>query len=221
MRLVPLTEAERARVTAAVTAAEAGTDGEIVTIVTDTSDRYQDVPHQYGFLAALLVGAVVSLDPAAVPFMSDGWTAPDSRHVVLGVLVLQALAYLGVRYAVAIGRVRLALTPRATRRRRVRRRATMLFRVAAEQRTEARVGVLLYLSTAERMAEIIVDSGLLAEVKADEWGEAMAGLIAEVRHGRVADGMVAAIGHIGQVLARHRPRTAGDVNELPDRLIQL
>ena len=59
------------------------------------------------------------------------------------------------------------------------------------------------------------------------WGEAMAALIAEVREGRPADGMVAAIGIvaavelIGGVLTTHFPKTSADTNEIPDKLIEL
>jgi len=42
-----------------------------------------------------------------------------------------------------------------------------------------------------------------------------------VREGRVADGMVAAVAEVGQVLAPHFPRADDDVDELPDRLIEV
>src|SRR5205085_645729 len=46
-------------------------------------------------------------------------------------------------------------------------------------------------------------------------------LIAEVREGRPADGIVAAIERVGAVLAEHFPRSADDMNEIPDKLIEL
>ena len=42
-----------------------------------------------------------------------------------------------------------------------------------------------------------------------------------VRDGRTGDGMAEAVTQIGAVLAEHFPRSAGDTNELPDRLIEL
>ena len=53
-RLV-LTAAERDAVTAAVAAAEAGSDGEIVTIVAARSDAYHDVALHYAVLALLAI----------------------------------------------------------------------------------------------------------------------------------------------------------------------
>ena len=117
--------------------------------------------------------------------------------------------------------LRMALTPGATKARRVRARAVLLFRASIESRTATRTGVLLYLSEAERRAEIVADAAIHAKVPDTAWGEAMALLLEAVRDDRPGDGMVAAIGAIGGVLAAHFPRTGTDPNELPDRLIEL
>ena len=212
---------ERAAVGAAVTTAEVGTDGEIVTMIAPISDAYRDVPPQYGLLAALLVPAVVALDPGLLPFVSDGWAAPDERLVILAVMILQVIAFLIVRYALVRMDWRLAVTPKATKRRRVRARAIELFKVAAEQRTAKRVGVLLYLSSGERMAEIVADEAIHGKVPPERWGDAMIALVSEVRAGRPGPGMVAAVAAIGAIIAEHFPKTDGDTNELPDRLIEL
>ena len=81
--------------------------------------------------------------------------------------------------------------------------------------------MLLYLSIDEHRAEIIADSAIHSRVDPSVWGEAMAALISAVRDGRPADGMANAVKQIGLVLAEHFPRSAGDTNELPDRLIEL
>ena len=46
-------------------------------------------------------------------------------------------------------------------------------------------------------------------------------MIAPVREGRVADGMIAAIRDVGAILSTQFPRADDDRNELPDRLIEL
>jgi putative membrane protein len=46
-------------------------------------------------------------------------------------------------------------------------------------------------------------------------------MIPELRARRPGAGMAAAVARIGIVLAEHFPKTAGDTNELPDRLIEL
>ncbi|CAN5343056.1 hypothetical protein BH10PSE15_BH10PSE15_07590 [soil metagenome] len=216
-----LTPQDRARVTAAVAEAERGTDGEIVTIVAAQSDSYHDVPLQFAVLAMLLVTALATLEWRWLEIGVDPWGEPDFGHMLLMLLVVQAAVFLVVRYLVGWSRLRFALIPRATRRRRVRRRALQYFKVGAENRTHGRVGILLYLSTRERMAEIVADEAIHGTVPAERWGDAMAALVAEVREGRSGDGMVAAVSAIGAILSETFPKTADDVNELPDEVIEL
>ena len=73
-----LTEADHARVTAAVTAAEALTDGEIVTIVANRSDSYHDVALHWALLAMFLALALVATAPdffLGLLDRADGWSA--------------------------------------------------------------------------------------------------------------------------------------------------
>jgi putative membrane protein len=221
-----LTQADHARVTAAVTEAERATDGEIVTVVARESDSYHDVAGHWAVLGMLLALAVLATWPHLVELLhtlvADPWTeAATVQAALTTALIVAAIAFLICRALFAWAPLRMALTPRATRARRVRRRAVALFRTAAEQRTVARTGVLLYLSLAEHRAEIVADAAIHDRVSPDVWGEAMAALIVAVRDGRPGDGMADAVARIGAVLAEHFPRSPGDVNELPDRLIVL
>lgn len=221
-----LTPADHARVSAAVTAAEAHTDGEIVTVVARQSDRYHDVAAHWAVLAMLLTVALLAAFPAAVArldaLVHGAWGGPPSSEAALTIaLVAMALSFLGARLAFAWTPLRLALTPAATRHRRVRARALLLFRTGAEKRTVAATGVLLYLSLAERRAELIADAAIHDRVADAVWGDAMAALVAAVKDGRPADGMADAVAQVGAILAEHFPRSEGDVNELPDRLIEL
>jgi putative membrane protein len=220
-----LTEADHARVTAAVSAAELTTDGEIVTVVAGRSDAYHDVALHWTVLAMLFVLALLAWQPAPVEWLHalliDAWSDTPPRWYLTFALILMALTFLVARVILALDALRIALTPGATKTRRVHARALALFRTAAEKRTRASTGVLLYLSLAEHRAEIIADESIHSRVSADVWGEAMAVLIAAVKQGRPGDGLAEAVAQIGKVLAEHFPRSEGDTNELPDRLIEL
>jgi len=223
---VRLSDTDHARVTAAVAEAERGTDGEIVTVVAAQSDVYHDVALHWAVLAMLLVLTLFAVWPQAAEWLyglgGDAWTsAVPVRALFTIALVAVALAFLLVRLLLAYTPLRMALSPGATKARRVRRRAVQLFRASAEQRTRARTGVLLYLSLDEHRAEIIADEAIHSKVAPETWGDAMAALVEAVRDGRAGDGMAAAVTRIGVVLAEHFPRSADDFNELPDRLIEL
>ena len=226
MARFPLSEADRALVGDAVTAAEIGTDGEIVTIITRRSDEYRDVALIVGALAMLLVVALATIDPRLLDLpvagWSGGWGEAPSLVVRLAVLlVAQALVFGLVLLALRNPAWRIALTPKRARASRVRGRAIRYFKVGAEKRTAARVGVLLYLSLDERLAEIVADEAIHARVPPERWGDAMVALVDRVRAGQPAAGMAAAVGAIGTIVAEHFPKTETDVNELPDRLIEL
>lgn len=221
-----LSEADHRRVTAAVTAAETQTDGEIVTIVARRSDDYHDVALLWAMLAMLLVLALLATFPHVIEsvhgWFGDPWgEAASPGHVLLIAMAAMVVSFLAARLLFAWWPLRLALTPRSAKARRVRRKALALFRAGAEARTVASTGVLLYLSIDEHRAEIIADTAIHSRVDPAVWGDAMAALIAAVRDGRPADGMADAVTGIGAVLAEHFPRSAGDTNELPDRLIEL
>lgn len=219
-------DGDHERISAAVALAEKSSDGEIVTVVAPKSDSYHDVGLHYALLAMLLVLPALALLPQSCINWATGlflgWGDELSRPVLMTLLfVTLAVVFLIVRYALAYMPLRMALTPGTTKNRRVRRRALELFRVAAEHKTKGRTGVLLYLSLAERRAEIVADHAIHSKVEADVWGEAMAALVEQVKAGRPGEGMVQAVEKIGAVLAAHLPPTHDNPNEIPDRLIEL
>ncbi|TPG13615.1 TPM domain-containing protein [Sphingomonas oligophenolica] len=219
---------DRAAIGAAVTAAEATTDAEIIAIVAHRSDAYHDAALHWALLGMLLLVAVMAATPArfvavldAVYGRGDWGGAWTMGQLLSALLVLLIAVFLLLRWAASPDAVRMLLTPPSTKTRRVRARAVLLFRAAIEARTATRTGVLLYVSLAERRAEIVTDEAVLAKVSPDAWGQAMAALVEGLKRGNAGDGMVAAIAQVGAVLADHFPHTGTDPNELPDRLIEL
>lgn len=221
-----LSAEEHTRVSQAIAAAESTSDGEIVTMVTNLSDSYHDVALHWAVTVLITVLALCAAFHRAVEGWYDrlfgGWGAEHGLgELLFFAMVLAVLAFTVVLLALRSMPLRLALTPGPTRTRRVRRRAIALFKAAAERRTIGRTGILIYLSMGEHRAEIVADEAIVKVTDPDTWGEAMAALLAEVKQGRVADGMVAAIEEVGTVLTRHFPRSSTDTNEIPDKLIEL
>jgi putative membrane protein len=221
-----LPEADHAKVSGAIAAAEAKSDGEIIAIVAPGSDSYHDVALHWAVLALIAVLAMAAWKPAMLLFWHSiifgGWQLKPSTGELLTILLVLAVAKFTIVLLVLRWMpLRLALTPGATKSRRVRRKAIELFKAGAERRTIGRTGVLIYLSMAEHRAEIVADEAITSVTTPETWGEAMAALLTEVKQGRIADGMVAAIALVGAVLAEHFPRSSSDTNEIPDKLIEL
>ena len=226
MAVTMLAEADHARVSAAVSAAEAHSAGEIVTIVTDRSDGYWDVALAWAAVVAATAILMLSLTPAFYLGLIDRitgawaneWTPSEIFAVALGGATGK---FLGMLVLQLWQPLKFWLVPPPVKARRVLARAITCFKVGAERRTHGRTGILIYLSMREHRAEIVADAAISGKVAPEVWGEAMAAMLPEIRAGRIADGMVAAIERVGVVLAEHFPRAEDDTNELPDRLIEV
>lgn len=224
--VMELSEADHARVSEAIAAAEAKTDGEIVAVATPRSDAYHDVALHWSVAVLILVLAWAAWQPGALQsgfeWIFGGWSPEPSLGQLLTLLMIVAVVAFTVALLILKWMpLRLALTPSSTKHRRVRRRAVLIFRTAAERRTADRTGILIYLSMAERRAEIVADEAVTKVTTPDTWGEAMAALLDHVREGRPGEGICAAVEQVGAVLAQHFPKTATNPNEIPDKLIEL
>ena len=224
--MLQLTSEDHAKVSAAIAAAEAKSDGEIVAVATPLSDSYHDAALHWSVLALIATLAASAAYPPLLEFwfrtFFGGWHPdPNLRELLTLLLFLAVTKFVAVLLTLKYMPLRLALTPAATKTRRVRRRAIATFKAGAERRTIGRTGILIYLSLGEHRAEIVADEAIVKVTDEATWGEAMVALLTEVRAGRVGDGIVAAIREVGQVLETHFPRSSTDTNEIPDKLIEL
>ena len=224
--MLRLSEQDHAKVSAAIAAAEARSDGEIVAVATELSDPYHDVALHWAVLALFAVLAWAAICPSCLDWwlglILGGWRPePTPREQFTALMIIAAVKFTAVLLVLKIRPLRLALTPGATKSRRVRRRAIALFKAGAERRTVGRTGILIYLSMAEHRAEIVADEAITRVTTPETWGEAMAALLVEVKAGRPGDGIVAAVERVGTVLAEHFPKSSEDTNEIPDKLIEL
>lgn len=226
---------DHARVSAAIAAAETQTSGEIFCIVTDSAGDSAVVPLLWAGFAAVAAPLVWLALGAPLPdavhalfgwasgqrtALTDGVHAGEQARLV-AMALLPLLAFLLVWALVSFDVVTQWLTPRSLRRVWVHRAALEQFLARGLHQTEERTGILIFLSTGDRHAEIIADDGIYARVEPHLWGEAVAALVAHAGRGAVADGFIAAIGLAGDVLAQHFPPRATNANELPDKLVEL
>lgn len=220
------TPADRDRIAAAVAAAEAHADAEVVPVVARASDSYGDVALAWsagvaGF--ALLVVMLINpfylaLVDGALGLWNHHWSP---RDVLMLALVVACGKFAGTWLLLLWRRLRLLLVPGPIKAARVRARAHLAFSLAAQGRTGGATGVVIYLSLAERRADIVPDEAIAAKVAPEAWGDAMHAMLDHFRADRVADGLIAGIDAVSAVLAAHVPRADKPANELPDGPIEL
>ena len=133
MAQVPsLTEADRAAVGAAVSAAEGSSAGEIVTILAERSDDYRDVALAWSALVSLIALLALALFPTFYLGLYDrvtgSWANEWTPARLLGFAAVVAAAKFAGTWLLLLWRpLRLALTPTPIRHGRVHGRALALF----------------------------------------------------------------------------------------------
>jgi putative membrane protein len=183
-----ISEQDQERISAAISAAEAKTSGEIVCVLAQTSSDTTALP--------ILLAAVVAV---VLPWLLV------TEFSVHRILLLQTIVFFALTVLLCPPRVRVALLPRALRRAAAHRAAAEQFLIRGIARKKDRSGILIFVSLAERYARIVADEGIVARVPQSEWQGAVDLLVAHMRAGRIADGFIAAIEACGVVLMTHFP----------------
>jgi putative membrane protein len=202
-----LSKADRQRILEAVRRAERRTSGEFVTVIAPRSDTYLVMP--------LLIAAAIALILPGTLWLFD---ATHSFGTLYG---LQLLVFVVLALVLQWQPIAVRLVPHRVKAARATRRAREQFLLRGLHRTRERAGVLLFVSVLEHRVDLVADEGIHARVPPGTWDAIIATFAREVRQRRVADGFVAAIGAVADILESHFPRPADDLNELPDRLVEL
>lgn len=207
-----LTAAEHETLSGAIAAAEMHTSGEVYCVVARRSDSYL-LPSAFVVTAIMLV---VSLGVAAML----EWYWIVLRPSLFVAVQLAALAGIVAVLWFAPG-LRIRFVPRALRYRRAHMMATSQFLSRNIHRTTRRTGVLIFVSLAERYAEIVADAGINDRVPQERWNEMVAVLIDEAAAGRLANGLERTIEAVGMLLAAEFPPDSLNENELDDHVAEI
>ncbi len=201
-----ISDTEKLDVEHAITKAENKTSAEIVAVIARASSGYYYIPYMWGALIAL-----------AAPWPLIHWTWMP----VQSIYIIQLAVFAGLTLILHYPDLRYALVPRGVMRKHAHHRAMQQFFAQDIYTTTGHTGVLLFVSVAERYAEIVVNSEVHQKVPDEEWKAIIDRLTAEIGSGRPAKGLVDAIGAIGQHLAKHFPPSAAKENLLPNHLVMI
>jgi len=192
---------DKEAVIAAVRDVESRTAAEVVVEIRTRSGSYAHADARFAALLALLSLVVLVFMPFVV--------APIA--VILDPIVVYLAGIIIARRSAPLRRL---FSTNAERTAAVHTHAAALFHERGIANTSAETGLLFYASLLERRIEVLADRGLLRQLVPNDWNA----LLNELRKERVldSDAIVAAIRSLGALLARDVPRTADDVNELPD-----
>jgi putative membrane protein len=197
-------DAAKQRTADCVKQVEAQTSAEVVVAARRRSGDYRVPAYHFGFFVA---GAVVLYLLIAPQVFSIGDIALDGA---LGFLLGLALAYN------VSALLRLLVRERGLAKG-VADAARVAFYDLGISRTSGRNGVLVFVSTFEQRALLLVDIGIDVAGLGPAWGAACEALSLAVKKRDLA-AFHAALLSLGPVLGARLPRSEDDVNELPDEV---
>ena len=199
---------DKARITAAIHAAEQNTSGEFVAVVARASDHYILLPLLWSAILALLFPGACLLARTSIAWV----------HLYQ----IQLLIFIGLTIVLlSVPGLHLKLIPRHVKHAHASRLAQAQFYAQGVQLTAHHSGVLFFVSLAERYVEIVADKGIHERLGEEHWQGIIDKFVAQVSRGRVVDGFVDAISACGVAMAEHYPPDPSAGNQLSDGLIEL
>lgn len=198
---------QRRRIAAVIREAESKTSGELVIVLAPASDAYLYIPFLWSALIALALPGVLH----AHPMILTAFT----------VYMVQLSSFLVLSIFLQWAPVKMSLVPSRVKRRRASRLAREQFFLQGVHLTRDRTGILIFVSVAERYVEIIADAGIDKIAPEGTWQSIVDELVVDIKSNQVADGFVKAARACGDLLAGSFPRPAEDLDERPNRLVEL
>lgn len=195
---------ELARLSSAIHEAEKRTSGEIVVVIDRIAGQFRSVT----LAIALFVGLLI-------PWPLIVYTSYSAQRIFMVQLVLTCLL---LATLLVTGRS-LRLVPGFIRRRHAHQVALREFMIRGLNRTRARTGIMIYVALAEHYAEVVADTGIAERVDESRWREMIEEITGATKDGRLAEGLIGAVGQAGRLLAAEFPAEAGNEDELPNKVI--
>lgn len=197
----------RERLESAIQAAEALTSADMAVVVARASDQYAAFPLLWSTILSFAAGGAVVL---AVPKAGGGT-----------VLAVEALLFVVAGFALYHKSLRFGLVPPAIRHAHAARLARMEFAALEHERPAGESGLLLFISLAERHAEILVDRSVADRIPQAAWQEIVGALVQSLSAGAVTEGIVGAIGSCAVTLQPHFPPAAQRKADTAGRVIEI
>ena len=225
-----ISAADHARIAEAVSRAEAGTSGEILCVLSHKVSDYRETPLAWAIAAAMIappIATAVGLHPWLLSQAGGDWVATNAvsldssiRVALTSYAIIQVVIFTAVAVAISLATpLKMALTPKSLKRRRVRRAA--LLQLNATRLLGASAAVVIFASEAERMVTVVADEAIHLKAGDVAWDTAVAAVLEGIRKGEAADGFVTAVDICGGYLAEHFPSDGTARNALADGLVEI
>lgn len=199
-----LTVAFKTQLCDAVQAIESQSQVELVVLIRSRSDNYHDLKLIWAALGALGLHSYAMFAPE---FFADS-------SIYLAPIVGFAL---GLLFAHLPAVLRLSIAPER-RQKQVEIMARALFQKGGLAHTQAKIGILIYFSWLERSVYILPDRGAEQALPPELWQEIQAQLNRIYQHKAPEQAILTQLATLAPLFALYLPKSADDINELPDAM---
>lgn len=202
-----ISPAEIQSVESAVTVAEKSTSGEIVPMIVRRSTQIGHVPFTLLLFGYLLVSAVYICFGA-----THSW-----QYIVYAVvaLVFWPLSLWLSNFKI----IQRLFTTVQDREIEVLERAEIEFYRHRMEHTQARTGVLIFVSLMEQRCVVLADQGISKLLPRETWQHIVDEMVLAIRGHQAGSGLVKAVEQCGRLLAQHFPSRSHNPNELVNKLV--
>ncbi len=202
-----LSPEDHARIAEAIALAEDKTSAEIRVAV--TTAPLVGHSHHIALWAALIALMVPWGVLAFAP-------VPTAR-----LLAVQAATFLILCAIFTIPAVARRLIPRREKKIAANALARHVFLAHGLHQTEHRTGILVLVAPADRLVEVVADTGIHELLGAKAWQKICDSVAEKAGQGGLVEGIIAGVALSGELLAMPMPSKVGDKNEVPDRVVML
>jgi putative membrane protein len=190
----PFTPAEHQRIDAAMAAIKSDTAADLCVVVTRVSDRYPLYPITWASIGAITLGALISL------------FRPETASRI--VIEFQLCFLIVMTLLLDWLPLRLSVVPEHVKHAHAWQLAHREFNAHTIANPKQPHRILLFVSLGERYVEIVADHETHAMAPDGAWTEIVERFLANVKAGRVADGVLDAIASCGAILKKCHPTQA-------------
>jgi putative membrane protein len=193
---------------------ESRTIGEIAVMVIEHSSLYREAE----LIGSVLSGSLIALIVTEILFHFSEKVAEFFFHSTMWLFIPLAVVFFFIFRALfkSIPSLKFAFVGGKRKEEAVKERALRAFYEKGLYKTRQNTGVLFFLSLLERKVWVLADKGIHGKIHQQTLNR-FANIVSQgIKEGRACDALCEAIMEAGEVLAKHFPCVAGDVDELPD-----
>jgi putative membrane protein len=211
-----LNESDLERIKTAVKKAEEKISGEIVPVIVDRSGDYTIALYKGSLIGASLTFVTVVVLDRFVIKDAVNTLFYDPVFILLVVILGGVLGAILPYFSDTIKRM---LVARRYQDLATRQTAENAFLEEEVFNTRQRTGIMIFVSFFEHEVIVMADKGISQIVDQTQWDKIVQNIIAEIKNGKIVDGLEKGIAQCGEILLEKGfKKTIDDINELRDDL---